>query len=114
VNAVYQTSSPLTARAFVSASTSTDCCEPVVKVGSSCWRCCDSTWICTDSAIYSAIVERTTKLSEKEWLAAKDRGLNSIQGWPEIDQLLTHNPPLKVPKNDPRFAAFLKEMGQFK
>jgi hypothetical protein len=110
VNAVNETSSPLSARAFISASTHTDCCEPAVKVSSNCWRCCDSTWLCTDNAWFGALIGKTTKVSEKEWLAAKDKGLNTIPGWLEIDQLLTRNPPLKVSKNDPRFEALAKKM----
>jgi hypothetical protein len=112
VNTAYETTSPLLARAFITSTTQTDCCSPAVKVGSSCWRCCDSTWVCTDDARYSAIVERTTKVSEKEWLASKEKGLNSISGWSAIAELLRDNPPLQVSKNDPRVAAFLKNMYQ--
>lgn len=111
VDLAYKSESPMISRAFVNLTARTDCCEPAVKTGPSCWCCCDNTWICTEDDRYSAIVERSTKVSEKDWLATKDN-LNSIPGWSDIGPYLQVDPGLEVSRADPRVAAFLAKMGQ--
>jgi hypothetical protein len=113
VERAIQTESPLVSRALVSA-TATVCCKPAVKVGSDCWHCCDSTYICTSDSQYSALVERSTHVSNEEWFAASKNGLDKIPRWPEIAELLAKYKPIPIEKTDPRFGKFQKEMGQTK
>jgi hypothetical protein len=103
---------PVLCRAFVVATTHTNCCKPAEKVSTSCWYCCDSTVFCTDNAQYSSIVQKSTQVSDAEWKSKQTTGLDSIEGWRQIDQLLNISPPIEVSKDDPQFAAFQKRMAR--
>lgn len=103
---------PTLARAFVSATAHTDCCDPAVQVATSCWLCCDSTVICTDNASYSSVVAESAKVSDAEWKLIQTKGLDSIEGWPEVNKLLEISPTIEVSKEDPKFGEFLKKMDQ--
>jgi hypothetical protein len=100
--------SPATYHAFVLATTRTGCCPPAEQVGTFCFRCCDSTYICTRDGDYKKILVGSAKLSEKEWMDLINKGLDSVKGWADVKALLQRTPPVALSKDDPRVTEFLQ------
>jgi hypothetical protein len=107
---VVRLESPALDHALVSSTTKTDCCPPAIQTATYCWRCCDGTNVCTRDERYKAILVGSAKLTEKEWIDLRNKGLDSVKGWSDIKALLTENPPLPLAENDPRVAEFIKSL----
>jgi hypothetical protein len=99
------TRSPLVARAFVAQTSKKDCCKPV-KVSSHVWICCDGRYLVTTNEAYSSMISEIPKTTEREWSAAMESHLNSVENWAPVGAALKERPPVELKSTDPRFKAF--------
>ncbi len=103
VNQAYRADSPLVARIFVGATTKQDCCSPAEKLSPTCWKCCDGHYITTDSEAYNKLLQEIPRVSEAEWVTAKNKNFYDVPHWLEIANALAASPPRDIPASDPRF-----------